>query len=332
MNQVVTVIGGGTGSFTVLTGLKPYRNLSVQSIVTMMDSGGDSGRLRDEFGVLPPGDIRRCLVALSRESTLLRDLFSFRFAEASLEGRSFGNLFFLALTKILGSEKEAIEAISRILRVEGRVLAVTFDSAHIFAELADGTLVRGEANIDVPKHDASIPIRRVYLEPEATANPEALEAIRRSDFIVLAPGNLYTSTIPNLLVKGVPEALQLARAPLLYVVNLMTRCGETDGYTASRHVEQIAQYGGRTPDAVLAHQDGVPDELAEKYQTEQSYPVAVDVEELYRIGVKVVKRGDVMSKTSLVRHDPARTARALLELFEELELENTSDRAIEARV
>jgi uncharacterized cofD-like protein len=320
MKYAVTVIGGGTGSFNVLSGLNPYENLWIRSIVTMMDSGGDSGRLRDEFGVLPPGDVRRCLVALSEESELLRDLFSFRFLDPPLKDRSFGNLFFLALTKMLGSEKEAIEAISRILKIRGQVIAVTWDHAHLYAELADGTLVAGEANINVPEHDATIPIRRVYLDPEARANPEAVEAILESDFIVFAPGDLFTSTIPNLLVKGIPEALRQARAPIIYVLNLMTKYGETDDYTASQHVAQIVRYVDRVPDAVLVHQGTVPEELALKYEEEKARQVRIDADGLYRLGVKLVKAGDVMSATSLVRHDPARTAEALLELFEELGL------------
>lgn len=316
---VVAVIGGGTGSFSVLSGLGPYENLWVHSIVTMMDSGGDSGRLRDEFGMLPPGDIRRCLVALSEESKLLRDLFSFRFVDAPLENRSFGNMFLLALTKMLGSEKEAIEAISRILKIRGRVIPVTWDHAHLYAELADGSVVAGEGKISVPEHDTSVPIARVYLDPQAEANPEAVQAILKSDFIVFAPGDLYTSTIPNLLVKGIPEAMRQARAPVVYVLNLMTKHGETDDYTASQHVAQIIRFAGRVPEAVLIHQGTVPTEMALKYEEEKARQVRVDIDDLYRMGVKLVKAGDVMSATSLVRHDPVRTAKALLELFDELE-------------
>lgn len=318
MRQVITVIGGGTGSFSILTGLRSYEDLWIQCIVTMMDSGGDSGRLRDEFGVLPPGDVRRCLVALSEETQLLRDLFSFRFAEPPLAGRSFGNLFFLALTKLLHSEREAIEAISRILKIRGQVIAVTWDHAHLYAELCDGTVVIGEGNIDVPKHDPSIPIKKVYLHPDARANPEAVEAIMESDFIVFAPGNLFTSTVPNLLVTGIPEALRQTKAPLIYVMNLMTRHGETDGYTASQHVEQIIRYGGRAPDALLVHHGSIPfGELVSKYEAEKSYPVRADVENLHRMGVKVVLPRNIVPETAFVRvrHDPARTAKALIELF-----------------
>ena len=314
----VSVIGGGTGSFSVLSGLGPYENLRVNSIVTMMDSGGDSGRLRDEFGMLPPGDVRRCLVALSEESKLLRDLFSFRFVDAPLENRSFGNLFLLALTKMLGSEKEAIEAMSRILKIRGHVFPVTWDHSHLYAELADGKIIAGEANISVPEHDAQVPIERVYLDPQAEANPEAVQALLESDLIVFAPGDLFTSTIPNLLVKGIPEAICQSNAPVVYVLNLMTKHGETDDFSASHHVAQIIRYAGRVPDAVLVHQGTVPPEMALRYEEEKARQVRVDVDDLYRMGVKLVKAGDVMSATSLVRHDPARTAETLLILFDEL--------------
>jgi uncharacterized cofD-like protein len=314
----VTVIGGGTGSFHVLSGLRTLRDIEIRSIVTMMDSGGDSGRLRDEFGLLPPGDVRRCLVALSDESALLRDLFSFRFSEAPLTGRNFGNLFVLALSRTLGSEKAAIEALGRLLDVRGQVIPVTWDHAHLFAELEDGQVVDGEANIDVPKHDANVPIRRVYLEPHACANPEASAAIRNADFVVLAPGGLYTSTIPNLLVAGIPEALRACEGKLIYILNLMTRHGETHDYPASRHVAELARYGGRVPDAVLAHRGAIPDALAARYEAEDARPVEVDTQALSALGVRHVARAPVMSGSSLVRHDPERTGAALDALFAEL--------------
>lgn len=319
MSYQVTVIGGGTGSFSILSGLKCLDEVSIQSIVTMMDSGGDSGRLRDEFGVLPPGDARRCLIALSEESQLLRDLLDFRFTDAPLENRNLGNLIFLALTQQLGSEREAIEAFGRLLKIKGRVIGVTWKKSHLFAELADGTVIEGEANIDVPKHDVSIPIARVFLQPKAAANPEALRAINRSDFILLAPGDLFTSTVPNLLVRNIPQAIQRARAPLIYVLNLMTKHGETDGYTASKHIAEIIRYGGRVPDAILAHGGRIPADLAMKYAAEHSHPVKLDIEAVCQQGVKVIKIENVMLKTSLVRHDPARTAKALIALFKELD-------------
>lgn len=316
--RTLAVIGGGTGSFHVLSGLRHHPDLELRSIVTMMDSGGDSGRLRDEFGVLPPGDVRRCLVALSQESALLRELFSFRFEEEPLCGRSFGNLFLLTLTRVLGSEKAAIEAMGRLLRIRGRVIPVTWDHAHLVAELADGTTLRGEANIDVPPHDKHVPIQRVRLEPKARANAEALETLRSADAVVLAPGGLYTSTIPNLLVEGVADALRTAPGPLVYVMNLMTRQSETHGYTAARHVEEIARYAGRTPDAVLAHGDTIPSDRIRRYEAEDARPVTVDREALRALGVRVVREDHVVSAPPLVRHDPGRTAAALCQLLEEL--------------
>jgi uncharacterized cofD-like protein len=318
LKRTVTVIGGGTGSFHVLSGLRRRSDVEIRSIVTMMDSGGDSGRLRDEFGLLPPGDLRRCLVALSDESALLRDLFNFRFAEEPLAGRSFGNLFVLALTRTLGSEKMAIEALSRLLDVRGQVLPVTWDHAHLLAELTDGSVLRGEANIGVPGSGSGAPIRRVSLEPQASANPDAVRAILASDFLVLAPGDLYTSSIPNLLVEGIAEAIQRSPAPLIYIANLMTRDGETTGYTASRHVAELARYAGRVPDAVLVHRGGIPDALVARYQAEDALPVEIDEPALRELGVGCILHAPLISGTALVRHDPDRTADALEAVFERL--------------
>jgi uncharacterized cofD-like protein len=303
------------GSFNLLLGLRAHPEVDLSSVVAMTDSGGDSGRLRDEFGVLPPGDVRRCVVALSVESKLLRDLFNFRFSEPPLEGRNFGNLFFLALTRMLGSESEAVAALNRILRVRGRVLPVTWDDSHLYAELENGEIVQGEANIDVPKHDASVPIRRVFLEPKATANPDAVRAIKESDFVVLAPGDLFTSTVANLLVSGVEQALSETSAPLVYVLNLMTKYGETTGYSASSHVKEIARYAGRVPDVVLAHDGTIPASLIERYREEAAHPVQLDEAELLALGVKTVHQADLTSSLSLLRHDPERTAQALLDVF-----------------
>ncbi len=316
--RAVTVIGGGTGSFNVLVGLRPFSHLRLTSVVTMTDSGGDSGRLRSECNVLPPGDIRRCLVALSDESPLLTELFNFRFEDDSLRGRQLGNLLVLALTRILGNESEAIDAIHRLLKIRGRVVPVSWDQVQLCAELADGRVVEGEADIDVPKHDPSIPIRKVFLQPQAHANPEALAAIASSDFIVLAPGDLYTSSLPNLLVTGVAEAIQRSRARLVYVLNLMTKRGETEGYPASRHVEEIINYAGRKPDIVLANAGELPSEMAERYLAEAARPVELDEARLRSLGVGAVLARRVMSDASKARHDPERTAAALVELFDEV--------------
>jgi uncharacterized cofD-like protein len=321
----VAVVGGGTGSFNLLTGLRRHA-LRLRSIVTMMDSGGDSGELRDAFGVLPPGDLRRCLVALSEESRILRDLFSFRFDQEPLRGRNFGNLFILALTRALGSEEKAVAAIARILKIRGEVLPVTWDHVHLHAELEDGTVVRGEANIDrrgplaaARRTRKPLPaIRRVFLEPAASANPSALAAIASSDAVVLAPGDLFTSTVPNLLVKGVRAALRRCPGPLVYVANLMTKYGETDGWTASRHVGEIVRYGGRVPDAVLVHRGPVPEGLRRRYEAERASRVESDADRLRELGVGVVREANVMAAASVLRHDPTRTATVLVRLLREL--------------
>ena len=262
----VVVIGGGTGSYTILRGLKNY-NLKITAIATMFDSGGSTGMLRDEFGILPPGDIRRCLVALADErEDILRSLFMFRFEDkSSLKGHSFGNLFLAALTKITGSETEAIKAASRILRIKGTVLPVSTDKADLCAELEDGSTVRGEANIDIPKHDPSMRIKRLYLSPAAKAAREAKDAILSADMIILGPGDLYTSVISNLVVEGIPEAIRRSRGMKVYVCNLMTKRGETTGYDAAMHAAEIAKYLGSVPDAVIVNTGTGPKTLLERY-------------------------------------------------------------------
>jgi uncharacterized cofD-like protein len=315
--RAVTVIGGGTGSYNVLSGLRQFRQLRLTSIVTMADSGGDSGRLRTDCGVLPPGDVRRCLVALSEADPLMRQLFSYRFEDEGLRGRHLGNLLVLALTRMLGSEQDAIDAAHQLLDVRGRVIPVSLDPVNLCAELTDGRLIEGEANIDVPKYDPVVPIKRVFLQPSARANPEALSALAASEVIVLAPGDLYTSTLPNLLVNGIPEAINESSARLIYIVNLMTKRGETQGYSAARHVEEIVHYAGRAPNVVLVHDGDLPNDMAERYRAEHSVPVEVDEAAMRALGVARVAYRNVMSAASKARHDPDRTAAALLELFSE---------------
>ncbi len=325
MKTSLVVMGGGTGSFSILSGLRDH-DLDLCSIVTMMDSGGHSGVLRDAYGVLPPGDLRRCLIALSDESQLLRDVFSFRFEDPPLAGHNLGNLFFLALTQSTGSERRAIQSISRMLNIKGRVVPVTWDHSHLNAELESGEIIEGEGNIDVrgnanpalPERDMACAIRRVFLSPPATANPDALEEIANADIIVLAPGDLFTSTIPNLLVSGVAEAIQKARAPLVCILNLMTKHGETDGFSASRHIDEIANYAGRIPDSILVHDGSVPERMVTRYDSEHAQPVEFDFDRIRALGVSLIWRKNIMAADSLVRHDPARTATALIELADTL--------------
>jgi uncharacterized cofD-like protein len=309
----ITVIGGGAGSFNLLSGLRAQTDFALRSIVTMMDSGGDSGALRDAFGVLPPGDLRRCLVALSEESQILRDLFSFRFEEAPLAGRNFGNLFFLALTRSLGSEQQAVSALGRILKIRGDVIPVTWDHAQLVARTRDGGLLRGEASIDgrgKRQGPHPSPIEAIWLEPSARANPAALDAIRDCDAVVLAPGDVFTSLVPNLLVEGVAEAIRESRGALVMVINLMTKAGETDDWGARRHVDELAQRAGRAPDAVLVHEGDFARARLRDYAREGAMPVADDLGSNREVPFHVL-RTDLASAGALIHHDPDATGRAL---------------------
>ncbi len=315
MVREITVIGGGAGSFNLLSGLRSQTDFALRSIVTMMDSGGDSGTLRESCGVLPPGDLRRCLVALSEESQILRDLFSFRFEDGLLEGRNFGNLFFLALTRSLGSEQQAVSALGRILKIRGDVIPVTWDHAQLIARTRAGSLLRGEAAIDgrgKREGPRPSPIEEIWLEPYARANPAALSAIVDCDAVVLAPGDVFTSLVPNLLVDGVSEAIRASRAQLVFVLNMMTKAGETDDWSARRHVEELARRAGRDPDAVLVHAGIFPRARLHDYAFEGAVPVEDDLDDA-AAPFRIV-RADLASAGPLIHHEPDATGRALAEL------------------
>ncbi|HLD33705.1 MAG TPA: gluconeogenesis factor YvcK family protein [Candidatus Nanoarchaeia archaeon] len=312
----IVVIGGGTGSFTVLRGLKKYP-LDITAVISMFDSGGSTGMLRDEFGILPPGDVRRGLLALAQENgdNTLRELFNFRFeSDCSLHGHSFGNLFLMALTKITGSDVAAIKKAGKLLNIKGKVLPVSIDHAHLGAELENGHTVVGETNIDVPKHDGNLKIKRVFIKPNARVYSETKEAIEHADVIVIGPGDLYSSVIPNLLVEGVSEALQKSRAIKVYVCNLMTKWGETTQFAVSDHVREIVRYAGCPIDYVICNNHEVKDKkLLHKYAEEKAYPVKVDDNELQKIGIKVIK-DNVMTEPVLIRHDSEKLAKILVGL------------------
>lgn len=312
----IAVIGGGTGSFTVLRGLTRYTD-ELSAIVSVMDSGGSSGRLRDEFGALPPGDVRQCLVALSaddQDGLLLRRLFEYRFPRGEgLGGHSFGNLLLTALSDLSGGLEPAIAAATSILNIRGRVIPVTLDDVHLCAELADGTVIRGEGRIDVRAVRPDVPIARVFLDPPGQANPAALDAVATADLIVIGPGDLYTSIIPNLLVDGISAAISRSPGSLAYVCNVMTKRGETDGYTASDFAAQIAGYLGRERlDFVLANSGALPAEILKRYAAEGADPVEID-ERLSRIVDNVVA-ADLASRGDYARHDGDRLARRLIDL------------------
>jgi len=314
MRKVVT-IGGGTGSYVVLRGLKEYP-LDITAVVSMFDSGGSSGVLRDEFGVLPPGDVRRCLVALSdgKRAEILRELFNYRFENGgSLKGHSFGNLFLVALRSIYGNDIEAIRKASELLDIKGKVLPVTLDKADLYAVLSSGETIKGETNIDIPKHDGNMRINKVYLEPEANVYQETADAIREADIIVIGPGDSYTSIIPNLLVQGVPEALAANKGKKVLVSNLMTKWGETNDLVASDIAKELLLYGGlKQFDYAICNTSKIENEVLMAYQKEKKFPIRCD-EGLGTYAANVIE-GDFFSEADIARHDSDKIAKVISEL------------------
>ena len=314
----IVVIGGGTGVFNVLSGLKHSRH-NLSAIVTMADDGGSTGFLRAEFGILPPGDIRRVLVALSHNEKTLADLFTYRFEEGKgLAGHSLGNLLLAALERLHGSFDRAVEEAGVILQIRGQVIPVTFDNIRLVAHLADGRIIKGEANIDRPKGNGKrSKIVRVKLIPKAKANPKALEVIRKADLIVLGPGDLYTSIIPNLLVRGIASAITKSRAKKAFVVNIMTKRGETDGFSVHHFVEIVERYLG--PQKTLSHiviNTGVPEKkLLKKYKKTEGAELVIYKGEFIRPQHFRVQTASFIRKNSkFIRHDPKKLARALISI------------------
>lgn len=305
----IVAIGGGTGLATLLRGLKQYSD-NVTAIVAVADNGGSSGRLREELGVLPPGDIRHCLTALAGEEELMTQLFNYRFqGGTTLLGHSFGNLFLTAMAEITGDLEKAIHASSRVLAVRGQVLPATLVPMELVALLEDGTEVKGESQIS-QSHGRIVSIRSVPEAPPAL--PEALRAIQEADIIIIGPGSLYTSLAPNLLIPEIREALLKSRAARLYVCNVMTQPGETDDFAVSDHVATLQQLGG--PQLIhhaLVNQD-LPHKLLEKYRAQGQYPVACDEAACNALGVKIVK-ASLLKEGDLLRHDSDRLARAIVE-------------------
>ena len=307
----IVVIGGGTGLATLLQGLKHYTT-NLTAIVTVADDGGSSGRLRQEFDMLPPGDIRNCLVALAETEPLMRELFQYRFTgDSALQGHSFGNLFITAMTKITGDFERAIRASSKVLAIRGRVVPSTNTKVRLAAELEDGTVALGESTIGA----SPVPIKRVYLEPERCGpTEEALRAIQEANAIVLGPGSLYTSIIPNLLVQQMVDAIVTSKALKLYICNVMTQSRETDGFRASDHVRAlIAHTNPGLLQLVLVNTEPVPPSLLDKYRDEGAYPVEPDVERIRALGYQVVS-DNLINVDDYIRHDADKVARLVMQL------------------
>lgn len=314
MKNKIVVIGGGTGSFTVLSGLKKYP-VELSAIVTMADSGGSSRILREEFGILPPGDVRQALVALSQSEKLLADLFTYRFKEGGLAGHSIGNLLITALERIKGSFEKAIAEAGKILNIKGKVIPVTLENTTLYAILENGQIIKGEDNIDVPKHDPNLKIKKVYLEPKARANKMAMKSILEADLIVIGPGDLYTSIIPNLLVEGIPEAIRKSKAKKVYVCNLMTKFGETNNFQGLDFVREIEKYlGGKFLDYVIFNNKRPSSFRIKKYEKAKASFVKYQKKDFQGENFKIIE-GNFLRKKGFIRHDPEKLAKALLKIL-----------------
>ncbi len=284
----------------------------IAAIVTVTDDGGSSGRLRREYSILPPGDIRNCMVALSPDEALLGKLFQYRFPSGrgrGLAGHSFGNLFLAALTNVTGDFSEAVRLSAKVLAIRGRIFPSTRANVTLEAELEGGRIVAGETNISHSRRR----IRRVRLVPPGAGPlPEALEAIHEADLIILGPGSLYTSIIPNLLVRGVAHAIRRSRAECIYIANLMTQPGETDGYSVADHVRAIYEHAHeRLFDHVVVNRAPATSQILRRYGVQGAKPVEASLEELRRMGVRYIT-GDLLQQDGVVRHDPKRLAQLLL--------------------
>ena len=316
----VTILGGGTGSFVVLSGLKTHP-INIAAIVTMMDSGGSTGRLRDQLGVLPPGDLRQCLVALSEAPVLWRELFLYRFEKGDLEGHNFGNIFISALQKVCDNYQDVIDTASYVLKTKGTVIPITFQDTHLCVEYDNGTILKGEANIDEDNLEKG-KIKRAFLEPEVHANQKALDRIKESDVIIIGPGDLYTSIIPILLADGIKDAIKESKAKIIYNLNLMTKCGQTTDYSGNDHVQDILKYSGRLPDTVIVNSAQIPENILEWYKSHNEFVTENDLHQTEYKGEIVEadlishheftkKESDVLSR-SILRHDPDKLTDILL--------------------
>jgi len=306
----IVAIGGGTGLSMLLKGIKNITN-NITAVVTVGDDGGSSGRLRSEFGVLPPGDIRNCIAALAKDEDLVTKLFQYRFKHGEgLEGHSFGNLFLSALCAITGDMVRAVKESSNVLSIRGVVLPSTLDDMKLIATMEDGRVIYGESNIP----EAHGRIKKIYTNPQkCNALPEVIQAIREADLIILGPGSLYTSVIPNLLIEDISREIVNSNAKKIYVCNIMTQPGETDGYAVSDHIRALFAHAGsdKIVDTVIMN-DFIPQNLAQKYKEAGSFPVIIDEENINKLGVKIFTKKLIEdNKDGLVRHSSNRVARAI---------------------
>lgn len=306
----VVALGGGTGLSTLLAGIKLFTS-NITAIVTVTDTGGSSGRLRDEMDVLPPGDIRNCLVALADAEPLIRNLFQYRFQEGDgLTGHSFGNLFITALSKVTGDFEEAIRASSKVLAIRGRVMPSTVEKVTLVGEFMDNTTVEGETNIT----EQNKPLRSIHLKPQdCSATPEALDAIENADLIILGPGSLYTSILPNLLIREIRDAILRSEAHKFLVINIMTQPGETDGFSSYDHLRVLAEHTDpRLVDTCVVNVNSVPESMIEKYREKGASLVRLDLDLIREKGYEILE-GSLLKVDGQVRHDPVALARLIFD-------------------
>lgn len=323
----VVVIGGGTGNFAILSGLKKYP-IDITAVVAMSDDGGSTGVLRDDFGILPPGDVRQCLVALSSSSDLMRRLFNYRFDRGIFFGHAFGNLFITALERVTGDFEHAVEEASKILKVKGRVLPVTTDNVNLCVRLDGRKIIKGENKIgDYPlsKHKK----KEFYLEPKGEISPKALNAILEADLVVIAPGNLYRSLIPNLLAKGFSEALKKSKGKFVYVANLVNKPGETDDFYLEDYLDELYKYSLRQFDAVFFNTTEPRRDIQKRYLKKNENPIKIRNKTLNNVlqldllssEISLNPKADIIKRT-FIRHDSDKVAKAIMEVLENKEKQN----------
>ena len=317
----VVVIGGGTGNFVVLKGLKKYQ-LDLTAIVSMADDGGSTGILRDELGVLPPGDVRQCLVALSNSSRLMRSLMNYRFENGGLGGHSFGNLLLSALEKVTGSFEKAVEEAGKILYIKGKVIPVTTHQVRLKMVLNSRRILESEKEIYLSQ-EIDQGYKTIYLEPFPKVNPRVIDEIKNADLIVVGPGGLHTSLIPNLLVEGVCEAISESAAKRVFVVNLMNRKGQTTGYKTSHYLNELVRFIGKDIfDHVLINSQKPPEALIEVYAAEgELVENDLDDERVISadlLGRVVLEQKKDLLKRNLIRHDPKKLAQELMKIVDHL--------------
>ena len=312
----IVTIGGGTGLSVLLSGLKNYTS-NISAVVTVADNGGSSGRLRQQFDVLPPGDIRNCLVALADAPTLMRDLFQFRFdGNSEFSGHSFGNLFLTVMTRLTGDFEKAIKETSKVLALRGQVIPSTLGDVTLVAHYTDGSTVIGEEQIPQARKQ----INRVSLTPvQPLATPDALKAIKEAQIIVLGPGSLYTSIIPNLLINEITQEIAKSEAVKVYVCNVMTQPGETDGYSVSDHIKALLAHShGKIIDYCVVNNGEVPSEILKRYSRDNSHLVVNDRKKIENLGVRIVEEDFSMITDGVIRHDPEKLAKIILSFIEEI--------------